>query len=230
MCAAAAATVIDTAGGLSQDAVITYDSSAAEAIYAIGRLAAQIPLYNPAAAKLDDYGFTSATLDPEITPLVPTVYQVVNGVASEVETGVCATDSYNTADPSYTIVSWESLLTLPVLNGGWYSGAGGYCTLSGDPPVYSSGTVPAGGAITSPPQAVKTLLPGTTSPSIPGSGPGGGGGDAEPGDCNVFIGVVTNAPGGGFGVGAVQSATFSSDGSYWTDEDKSISVVFPYIN
>lgn len=228
ICAGAQGSANNTSGGLHESGVVTYTHSAA--IYAIGKLNTRIPSYNPAWKTLSPYGFTSAVVDAAWLPLVHTVSNgmAVTGGGIATSGGVCAPDSYDTEDKVYTLVSWDNLLndsTLAAVGGGWI-GAGGFCSCSVT--SCSSGFVPPGAGITSPPSAVTTLLATVTVPTTPSS-PTGGGGSSGGGACDMFIGVVTRAPTGGFGVGTVASAVFSTDGSYRTS-GASISVVFPYLS
>jgi len=218
LCVGAAAVSVSYSSGiaLSED-VITYASTAA--VYGIGKLSTQVPSFNPSWAALSAYGFNSGTVGSTWQALE---YHISGGrtVGPPVSSGgaACAADSYNTADNEYTLISWEGLA-----DNGW-TGAGGYCTHTSN---WSSGYVPAGGAIASPPTVINTL---DASISVPATPTAGGGGGSSGGDgCNVFIGIVTQAPAGGFGVGTVQSAIFSTDGSY-TTTGGAISVVFPYIS
>ena len=104
----------------------------------------------------------------------------------------------------------------------YWVGAGGGCANS----VRTSGS--PGPGIASPSLVSKLLhaLAGlganATSPQA------AGGSSSEGGGCNVFIGIVTSAPTGGFGAGSVRKVTFKSDGSY-TGTGESVSVMFPYV-
>ena len=220
LCVGASAASVSYSSGIAlSENVITYASTAA--VYGIGKLSTQVPSFNPSWAALSAYGFDSSTVG---SPWQAMEYHISGGrtVGPSVSSGgaACAADSYNTADNEYTLISWEGLA-----DNGW-TGAGGYCMCSGS---CSSGYVPAGGAIASPPAVINTLGANISVPATPAAGGGGGGSSGGGGGCNVFIGVVTQSPSGGFGVGAVQSAIFSTDGSY-TATGEDISVVFPYIS
>ena len=208
--------------------------------YAIGRLQTHVPGYNPAYTTISAYGFTSATVSRTWSAYVYT--NVSSGLFSgssgtPTSEGVCAADSYDVTDSSYTVVAWTTLLT----NGGWTGGGGYYngtsssytpggCNSGRCSVGYCSGGswtyVAPGAGITSPPSAVNTILGLTAAPAATPSPRGGGSGG---GACNIFIGVVKTAPAGGFGAGTVVSAVFNTDGSYSTSGGE-IAVVFPYIS
>ena len=63
------------------------------------------------------------------------------------------------------------------------------------------------------------------------AGQGGSGKKQEDeggGGCDVFIGVVRDAPSGGYGAGTVQKVVFSSDGT-WSASGDTVNVIFPRI-
>lgn len=65
-----------------------------------------------------------------------------------------------------------------------------------------------------------------------GATPSGGGGSSstpvQPPACDMFIGVVTESPSGGFGTGKVKRVKFNADGS-WYSTGSDVAVVFPKV-
>ena len=209
---------------LHESGAVVYDPGAAE--YAIGKLKTHIPGYNPAYATLAPYQFDCATISgaAAVSTWVPTIYTNVSGgsytsaIDGSAGVAVCADNSYNVADSDYTVVTWNDLLG--DTDAQRWLGGGGLC--SGG----SWGFVAPGAGITSPPSEINTVQLMASVNAAPG--PLGGGGESSGGACDIFIGVVTNAPAGGFGAGTVKKVTFNTDGTYsLTGND--VSVVFPYV-
>lgn len=218
-------------GYLNESAAVRYANSGA--VYAIGKLATQLPGYNPTASTLALYGFTPSLLSNGALTSGAVQYDIAsNGVIEGdgviVSGGVCA-ENYqpNSSGGGYTLVVW----TPQYLSSGGWVGGGGFCSCAPSGTLCASNYVMPGGGITSPPGIINTLLAITAAPAVAAVGGRGGGGSSSGGDsggCAVFIGAVVNAPAGGFGIGAVQSLSFTNDGSYVLS-GAAIPVVFPYI-
>ena len=103
-------------------------------------------------------------------------------------------------------------------------GLGGGCTANGLHVYGQPSTSIASPSVV--PQILKTAM----TAGARGGGGGGGSPAPEPPEptCDVFIGVVENAPSGGFGPGTVRKVRFNADGS-WTATGETVSVIFPRI-
>lgn len=224
------------AGYLNESGTVEYANP--EAVYAIGKLATQIPGYNPTASTLALYNFNPSLLSGGSLSSGAVQYQIaddgsISGEGIVLSGGACA-DNYkpNASGGDYTLVAWIPAYFGSDNTGGWVGG-GGFCSCNdvGSTAICASNYVIPGGGITSPPGIINTLIALTATPAAAaarGARGGGGSSGGEIGGCSVFIGAVVNAPAGGFGVGAVQSLSFTNDGSYVLSGAR-IPVVFPYI-
>lgn len=107
-----------------------------------------------------------------------------------------------------------------------YYGAGGGCTDAGGKAVAGSlGPGIAAATVITNNQLAAFAAAGVAARTRGGGGSSGGSGGAA---CDVFIGVVTTAPTGGYGAGTVQKVVFHSDGT-WTTSGGTVNVVFPRI-
>ena len=111
-------------------------------------------------------------------------------------------------------------------------GAYGGCTLSGNP---EKGNPGVGFAAVNNALALLSAASFGAAGVIGAGGAGGGGGGRTPEppeppetQCDVFIGVVTEAPTGGYGAGTVKKVVFQSDGT-WTAGSEQVNVIFPRI-
>ena len=97
--------------------------------------------------------------------------------------------------------------------------------------VLTPGTLGAQQSIASPSGIARLIrqMAAVAAGATPGRGGGGGDEPTPPTpSCDIFIGVVTSAPAGGFGAGTVEKVTFHSDGS-WSGNGQTVSVIFPKI-
>lgn len=219
---------------LNESGTVAYVHSAA--IYAIGKLATQLPSYNPTASTLELYNFTPADLANGVLTSGAVEYTlnysgaIVLGSTTSISGGACVQNyAPSSSGGTYNLIVWEPGY---ITSGGGWLGAGGFCSCT--QVICASGYVKPGPGITSPPGIVNTLIALTVAPTVAAAakaGKGGGGdssGSIISGGCDVFIGAVTDPPAGGFGLGAVKRITFNTDGSY-NASGATVAVVFPYI-
>lgn len=238
---------IIASGTTSGGVVVTPPVYGGNVTMGVGKLAVQLPIYDPSNAQLTAYNFTASDV---FKVWQPDVYAVTNSsgyVTSEsvrpISSGgyytfdsssprtsitqqVCASGGYNTSKTQYTLVTWVTAAHETGKNQ-WYGnfGAGGGC---------AENTVVKG----SPWAGIAAVNPGARDIGVAaafgaagvGASAGGGGRQQPPssGGCNVFIGVVTDAPAAGYGAGTVKKVTFNGDGT-WTASGAAINVIFPRI-
>lgn len=195
---------------------ICYGVSRSAAL-SIGRMCVRVSGYEQNSDVFDTFGFTPADVttawNPELDDL--------DGSTSEDGSAVCDQNA-NVTTPNVKIVNWYACALSKLSSAGTKMPAVPEGGCSNGELIYKNSATKG---VVSPSTVGKNIAMSASPQSLTASTPGG---DTPTTECNIFIGVVTNAPSAGFGTGTVKKAVFHSDGTYSTTGNN-ISVVFPYI-